>query len=486
MESLVFDELFPQLMDTADRQDAETFVARVAGQALGHAQQEQDRGGTEGVERWLDYLERRTPVEMWDADVTVGRALQVAWWASHGPEAPPPPNADPALREALGRPTDARTWRGELVQVGHTLERRLHGEVDGSPIARVELTGPAYAKSGIGARLAPVAGSAWIEGPPRPGVEIRTDQCTVWLGPLTKPQWAHAIGRDEFGLWGDLRFGPATYRMRWIPPGRFTMGSPDDEPGRRDNEGPQHAVTITRGYWLGEAPVTQALWGAVTDNNPSRFVDPERPVERVSWDDSNDELLRRLNDTVAADRGESFRLPTEAEWEYACRAGTDTATYAGTIEIFGQNNAPILDGIGWYGGNCGERLDLKDGHPTTGEFWKEQQYPSEQGGSRKVRQKAPNAWGLYDMLGNVWEWCLDGRRPYSSDAARDPVGPMGAGESRVSRGGSWNSSARGVRAAFRDADPPDLRHDDLGLRLARGQGVREDPGPEGEEAPEGP
>ena len=272
------------------------------------------------------------------------------------------------------------------------------------------------------------------------------------------------------------------------------MGSPDDEPGRHGDEGPQHLVVITRGYWLGETPVTQALWQAVTGENPSEFKTPDRPVERVSWEECQRDFIARLNRDIAAESGERFRLPTEAEWEYACRAGTTTATYAGPIELRGQNDAPILDDIAWYSGNSGVDFDLPEGRDSSG--WPNKQHPHTKAGTRRVGQKLPNPWGLYDMLGNVWEWCSDwAHRSYgesssssssssnnssssgssSSDSVVvDPTGPA-TGESRVIRGGSWGSLARHVRAAYRYALHPGNRNANLGLRLAREQGVRQDP-----------
>ena len=143
--------------------------------------------------------------------------------------------------------------------------------------------------------------------------------------------------------------------MRWIKPGTFWMGSPEDEPGRDDNE-IRHQVTLSKGFWLADTPCTQALWQAVMGHNPSRFEDPKRPVENVSWNDTQS-FFQKLN----TEFGISMSLPTEAQWEYACRAGTTEATYAGPIRILGENNAPILDEIAWYGGNSGHGFELKNG-----------------------------------------------------------------------------------------------------------------------------
>lgn len=276
------------------------------------------------------------------------------------------------------------------------------------------------------------------------------------------PEWASEWGDDRRGVFVAFEVNGCVVRFRWIPPGRFLRGSPESDSGRFDNEGPQHEVTLTEGYWLAEAPCTQALWQAVTGENPSEFRSPRRPVEQVSWNDCQD-FLRALNERV---RGLEARLPTEAEWERACRAGTTTSTYAGELEILGGNNAPLLHDIAWYGGNSGLDFDLDNGWDSSS--WLEKQFEHSKAGTREVRQKAPNGWGLYDMLGNVWEWCADWHGEYSGGPLIDPRGPD-KGSARVVRGGSWFTDAWRVRCAARDAIPPADRGDSVGFRLARGQ-----------------
>ena len=272
------------------------------------------------------------------------------------------------------------------------------------------------------------------------------------------PVWASGWGEDEiFGPFVEIKVGKAKQRLRWIPKGRFLMGSPKDEPGRSDQEGPQHVVSITDGFWLFDTPVTQELYEAVTGDNPSRFVSPKRPVERVSWKDAQN-FLEKLNGTID---GLDACLPTEAEWEYACRAGTTKALYTGPIEIVGSNNSPSLDSIAWYGGNCGVEFDLDDG---IGTAWEEKQYEFKRGGTREVAKKRANPWGLYDMLGNVYEWCDDGRRNYTERAEQNPRGPSEASAYRVIRGGSWRSGALVVRAAYRSWLSPEVRVSGLGFR----------------------
>jgi formylglycine-generating enzyme required for sulfatase activity len=277
------------------------------------------------------------------------------------------------------------------------------------------------------------------------------------------PPWASEWGEDVFGVFAGFDLDGISHRFRWIPPGSFLMGSPEGEQGRLDQEGPQHEVTLTRGFWLGEVPCTQELWQAVTGDNPSEFPFPERPVEQISWDQCK-EFLEALNRRLP---GLEARLPTEAEWEYACRGGTMTSTYAGELEILGANDAPLLDEIAWYGGNSGHELDLEKGWDSSG--WSEKQYPHVKSGTRIVGLKRPNRWGLYDMLGNVWEWCSDWYGPYAPEPASDPRGPS-EGSKRVVRGGSWFDVARSVRCASRGAHDPGGRYEDLGFRLARGQG----------------
>nr|VFK38729.1 MAG: Formylglycine-generating enzyme, required for sulfatase activity, contains SUMF1/FGE domain [Candidatus Kentron sp. SD]VFK43395.1 MAG: Formylglycine-generating enzyme, required for sulfatase activity, contains SUMF1/FGE domain [Candidatus Kentron sp. SD] len=296
----------------------------------------------------------------------------------------------------------------------------------------------------------------------------------------TKPEWASAMGRDRFGLWAELSLesvgqnasisGYVTQRLRWIPPGRFIMGSseserktfPEYERERWCNrEAPRHRVILTCGYWLFDTPCTQALWEMVMGNNPSRFQSPERPVESVSWEDAN-QFMGKINKRVP---GLALILPTEAQWEYACRAGSHAATYAGSMEILGSNNIPVLDSIACYGGNSGVGFELDNGYDSSD--WREKQYDHERAGTHPVGKKNPNPWGLHDMLGNVWEWCWDGQRDYREETVIDPQGPMAIGAGRMVRGGSWYYFARYARAASRARYLPVVRVDRIGFRCAQ-------------------
>jgi formylglycine-generating enzyme required for sulfatase activity len=216
----------------------------------------------------------------------------------------------------------------------------------------------------------------------------------------------------------------------WIQPGTFDMGSPATEKDRVSDEGPQHTVTITDGFYLGRFEVTQAQWQTVMGSNPSRFKgNPNRPVDSVSWNDCQ-AFIQKLNELGQG----SFRLPTEAEWEYACRAGSSTRFYWGD-----DNTLQASPFFAWHLANAGSH-------------------------TFDVGLKEPNAWNLHDMAGNVWEWCSDWQGAYSGEAQFDPLGPA-AGTAKIFRGGSWNYHAKFGRSAARNYYNPDGRFDSIGLRL---------------------
>ncbi|HYF52353.1 MAG TPA: bifunctional serine/threonine-protein kinase/formylglycine-generating enzyme family protein [Planctomycetota bacterium] len=225
-----------------------------------------------------------------------------------------------------------------------------------------------------------------------------------------------------------------TMELVRCPAGTFQMGSPPTEKGRAGNE-VQHAVTISKPYFIGKYPVTQAQYEALVGSNPSEFKDPNKPVEMVNWDETQ-EYCKKL----ALKTGKLLRLPTEAEWEYACRAGTTTPFH------FGENITPDqvnYDGNFPYG-------DGKKG------LYRQQTTP--------VNAFPGNAWGIHDMHGNVWEWCSDWYGPYPPGAATDPKGPD-TGKQRVMRGGSWNYRAALCRSATRYWDAPGERSSRRGFRL---------------------
>ena len=214
--------------------------------------------------------------------------------------------------------------------------------------------------------------------------------------------------------------GGATMDMVWATSGRFVMGSVDSDLGRDADEGPRHTVTISRGFYLGKYEVTQGQWASVMGTTPwqgKNYVqeNPDHPATYVSWEDAQ-AFVQRLN-TAAGDS--LYRLPTEAEWEYACRAGT-TSTWS-----FGDDEL-LLGDYAWYYDNAGNK----------GEAY-----------AHRVGLKRPNPWGLYDMHGNVWEWCQDWYGVYS-DEGQDPAGPE-LGSLHVLRGGDFNYNAGGTRSASR-------------------------------------
>ena len=274
------------------------------------------------------------------------------------------------------------------------------------------------------------------------------------------PSWATCWGDSVQGPWAGFMVQDYMVAMRWCPPGTFMMGSPEEEVGRHNHE-TRHQVTLTRGFWMAEIPCTQAVYEAVMGANPARFSDPHRPVEQVSWHDAQ-AFLQKMNEQRPS---LDLRLPTEAEWEYACRAGTSKATYAGNLEIVGERDAPVLDEIAWYGGNSGLDYDLEEAHDTS--EWSETQYPTSRAGTRRTGTRRANPWGLKDMLGNVWEWCQDYGAPLGANPVVDPRGPI-EGSDRVFRGGSWDNRAQLVRAACRFWNVPSYRDDVLGFRFVRG------------------
>ncbi|MBT4504747.1 MAG: formylglycine-generating enzyme family protein [Gemmatimonadetes bacterium] len=232
--------------------------------------------------------------------------------------------------------------------------------------------------------------------------------------------------------------GGATMEFVWIEPGTFTRGSPGPET-YLDGEAPQHEVTISRGFFLGRYEITQGQWESVMGVTPwsgQEYVqsNPSHPAVYISWNDTQ-EFIGKLNGAAGE---EIYRLPTDAEWEYACRAGTTTRW------SFGDDESQLGD-YAWNAENT-MNAGLKFAQP--------------------VGTKLPNPWGLYDMHGNVWEFCQDWYGNYSSDALIDPTGPA-SGPGRVYRGGDISYSAQEARSTFRDGIMPDSRYANNGARLLR-------------------
>jgi formylglycine-generating enzyme required for sulfatase activity len=253
-------------------------------------------------------------------------------------------------------------------------------------------------------------------GAPRDFIQRIADRNEVELPALVKTEGTIA---GETQVVGGIEFV-------WCPPGEFLMGSPPDEEGRSDDE-EQVRVTISRGFWLGKTEVTQEQWEAVMGDNPSQFIGKDLPVENLSWEDAMN-FVKKVNESRILPPGWKLTLPTEAQWEYACRAGTSGA-YAGS-----------LDEMAWYGG-----------------------YKKNPGETHPVGQKKPNSAGLYDMQGNVEEWCLDCYE-VKLPGGEDPV--RTSGSKRVLRGGGWLNDAEDCRSAYRLGLSPDYRRHDVGFRVA--------------------
>lgn len=267
--------------------------------------------------------------------------------------------------------------------------------------------------------------------------------------------------------------------MVWIPSGEFMMGSPESEADRKPDEFPQHRVRITSGYWIGKTEVTIGQWKAVMGesfrehvnrmlqdetiyefgdqkqklreymhfdpNNIEKIIaneNDELPMYFVSWHDAMDFCVKLTAQEQSANRlpkNYKYSLPTEAQWEYACRAGTTTAFYS------------ALDSISWYGGNS------TDGYQG-------RKLGRAEAGPRSVATKKPNAWGVHDMSGNLWEWCLDWYGPYPAKDIKDPIG-VASGTGRTNRGGSWGSGPANERSAARASNPPAEKSAYRGFRI---------------------
>ena len=223
-----------------------------------------------------------------------------------------------------------------------------------------------------------------------------------------------------------VKYGISIDMVR-VEAGTFTMGATAEMKNTEDSEKPTHRVTLTNDYYIGKYEVTQALWQAVMGDDPSYFKGDNLPVEAVTWDDCQ-EFIGKLNRIT----GKTFRLPTEAEWEYAARGGNKSRGY----QYSGSNNP---SNVAWYDDNSGDK-------------------------THAVGTKQPNELGIYDMSGNVWEWCQDWYETYSSSSQVNPTG-ANSGSCRVVRGVSWYNNARNCRLSLRGSNTPDFRSSNLGLRL---------------------
>ncbi len=261
----------------------------------------------------------------------------------------------------------------------------------------------------------------WLKLLPMTNVSADDGEATIIDFTTTKPDVTTNDNILKFTVKG------ISFNMIRVGGGTFMMGATEEQGSDADSdEKPIHQVTLSS-YYIGQTEVTQALWTAVMGSNPSRFKGNHNPVELVSWDDCQD-FVRKLNELT----GKIFRLPTEAEWEYACRGGNKSRGY----KYSGSNT---IGDVAWYTSNS-----LSETHP--------------------VATKSPNELGIYDMSGNVWEWCQDRYGSYNSNAQTNPTGTS-SGSYRVNRGGSWSYNAKFCRSSYRRDYSPGYRDDNLGLRL---------------------
>jgi len=271
------------------------------------------------------------------------------------------------------------------------------------------------------------------------GQGARAEVVRLWLAEvapefrlLTNPERRRELEQQRVTLPLPEYTNSIGMRLAWIPPGKFLMGSSRElDIQSYEDESPRHEVTITKAFYLGIYEVTQEQWERVMGSNPSRFKGARRPVERVWWGQAM-KFCKRLSDLPnEKEKGYTYRVPTEAEWEYACRGG------ASEFSIY----------------HFGDRITKENanlGNPV--------------GETTEVGKYAPNAFGLYDMHGNVWEWCLDGERKYQDRAETDPRGPT-KDAIRLIRGGSWNTASVACASAYRRAIIPKTIIDSTGFRV---------------------
>ena len=495
-ELAVCQRLVPEHVDSAEQLAVQTWQQNIARTSLEHAE-------SLALKNWRSRHVKRQ-AQFTDPATKALWALDQQDKLARGEAVEMPP--DIALDEVAYflRSADAQPLLCELSQRGDTLQLSLGSMTQDQdafayPLAKLTLSDArihvAWDGNAEAAQIIQVSQlpRALLRLPQAAGrLQLRTADERLSISAISKPSWARTITRDREGLYarvdwegtncrltwqppqsgerlgrweGDQRLGVDDYglfadvllsegirqRFRWILPGTFLMGSPTQEAERSENE-LQHEVTLTQGYWLAETTCTQVQWQAVMDENPSYFKDDSRnPVEQVSWGDVQ-RFIAKLNQRFP---NLNACLPSEAQWEYACRAGTTTPF------SFGENITP-------------EQVNYNGEYP----------YASGKKGQNRGRtvpvgSLPANARGLYEMHGNVYEWCEDWYAEYSNEAQENPTGPK-TGTNRVLRGGSWISIGRSVRSANRYRYGPGGRNDNFGFRLALGQGAGKGEAPAGE------
>lgn len=465
-----------ELADEADLQDAYQYMRNLRSEAL-----LESRSSEFDLRcRWFRRMEKRLPIESWELP-EVGMVLQNIAAHLHQKDefyksgfAIDPANLDSSNFEERTLPIiqqEQALWvggedddEGGLITGCHLVNIRyrrtllyceltpLDSNTDARPI-KSSLQFPVFNSNAI----------KLCDLPDGYELKVRSDIETLFFSQITKPAWAKTItyrrdglwlehdcmgnnylsqwlnptkniqgswegfpseivNSDKYGLFADLNINNITQRFRWIKPGTFKMGSPEDETGSFNGED-LHQVTLTKGFWLADTTVTQAFWLEIMgeEQNPSLFIGAELPVENISWDDCQ-QFISKLNELLIS--GVQAQLPTEAQWEYACRAGTATPF------SFGDEGHLAVDIVNYSG--------KWEKHDNSGKTQAVKTYP-------------PNEWGMYEMHGNIWEWCEDYQGQYPAGPVFDPIAIKPDSE-RILRGGSWEDSGRFCRSASRNSD----------------------------------
>ncbi|WP_051228280.1 formylglycine-generating enzyme family protein [Oceanospirillum beijerinckii] len=367
---------------------------------------------------------------------------------------------DTGVEKRAYKPIEKPTWANQIGFLNHSLKAglTLNGAdftmVYGGEISKVDMPLqpskeiPSESFSTVREDEAHITHGLGVTG--KVSGKLTRESFSMWRQDLVSDQLLNdtvSLNSDQYGLYADLNLFGITQRFRYIEPGTFMMGSPAEEAEREDNE-TQHQVTLTQGYWLADTCTTQALWQAVMGDNPSHFEGEQNPVDSVSWLN----CWQFIQKVKAQYPALNISLPTEAQWEYACRAGTTTPFSFGEQIHSEQVN---FDGSSPY--NQGEKSQ-------------------DRGKTVPVKSLPENPWGLYEMHGNLWEWCQDnGLRKYQagsavSDPGQQEFGWLNKDEAvwHPSRGGSWAVNGRHCRSACRFDDPADLCHGVIGFRLTLG------------------
>jgi len=374
---------------------------------------------------WIERMAARSGKEIWQDGVA---ELYYCYWKKKQPKCIPDGIDLTKMPEYIGEPEDyqAVSIRLEQGKLFFSTKGKTQNTISEFPVFMAKSTSEIVVISSgcneIKKETLPLNGVITLPDDLNK-IIIHTGKESHETRAMICPPWASAIGRDRYGLFTEITVKDVRFVMRWMPPGNFMMGSPEDEPERYSDEGPQHSVKIKEGFWLAETACTQELWTAVMGNNPSRFKDDlQNPVERVD----REEILVFMETINSFVPDLSVLLPSEAQWEYGCRAGTTT---------------PF-----WFG----DQLSVEKANYDGEEPYNDGLKGESRGKTVPVKSFERNPWGLYQMHGNVWELCQDFWHD-SYDGAPDDGRVWEGGDKRifVYRGGSWISDGRNLRSACR-------------------------------------